>query len=67
MAIEKLKGHKSPGINQIQADLIRQWVEQLAQRSINLLILSRIRRNYLRRSGRSLIILHTYKKDDNTD
>ena len=54
MAIEKLKGLKSPGINQIQADLLRQWVGQLALRSINLLILSRIRRNYQRRSGRSL-------------
>ena len=52
LAIEKLKSHKSPGIDQIQAELIKEWVEQFAIRSINLLFLFGIKRNCLR-SGRS--------------
>ena len=51
LAIEKLKSHKSPGIDQIPAEL-RQGVEQFTMRSINLLLFG-IRRNCLR-SGRSL-------------
>ena len=51
MAIEKLKSHKSPGIDQIPAGL-RQGVEQFALRSSNLLFLFGIRRN-CRRSGKS--------------
>ena len=52
MAIEKLKRHKSPGIDQISAELITAGVEKFALRSIKLLILFGIRRNFLR-SGRS--------------
>jgi hypothetical protein len=52
LAIEKLKSHKSPGIDQIPAELIRQGVEQFMVRFIDLLFLFEIRRNYLR-SGRS--------------
>ena len=37
MAIEKLKGDKSPGIDQIPVELIKQGVEQFALRSKNLL------------------------------
>ena len=51
MAIEKLKSHKSPGIDQNPAKL-RQGVGQFAVRFINLLFLFGIRRNCLR-SGRS--------------
>ena len=51
LAIEKLKSHKSPGIDQIPAEL-RKGVEQFAIRSINLLFLFGIKRNCLR-SGRS--------------
>ena len=53
LAIEKLKNHKSPGIDQIPTELIKGkgW-EQFAIRSINLLCLYGIKRNYLR-SGRS--------------
>ena len=50
--IEKLRSHKSPGIDQIPAELIKAGVEQFAVRSIHLLFLFGIRRNYLR-SGRS--------------
>jgi len=49
---EKLKSHKSPGIDQIPAELIKEGVEQFAMRSINLLFLFGIRRNCLR-SGRN--------------
>jgi len=48
LAIEKLKSHKSPGVDKIP-------VEQFAMRSINLLFLFGLRRNYLR-SGRSRLL-----------
>jgi len=51
MAFEKLKRHKSPSIAQIPAEWLKQLVEQIALRSINLLILFGIRKNCLR-SGR---------------
>jgi len=49
LATEKPKSHKSPGIDQIPAELIK---AQFAMRSINLLFLFGIRRNCLR-NGRS--------------
>ena len=52
LAIDKLKSHKSPGIDQIPAELLKQGVEQLVWRFVNLLLLFGIRRNYLK-SGRS--------------
>jgi hypothetical protein len=52
LAIEKLKSHKSPGINQIPSELMKQGLEQLAMKFINLLFLFWIRRNCLK-SGRS--------------
>ena len=48
MAIEKLKRHKSPGIDQILAELINQGVEQLG-----------IRRNCLRCGSSRLLYLFT--------
>ena len=50
LAIEKLKRHKSPGIDQIPAELIKTGVEQLAVRSINLLFPFGIRR-HCRKNG----------------
>jgi hypothetical protein len=52
LVIEKLKSHKSPGIDQIPVDMIQAGVEQFAKISINLLLLFGIRRNCLK-SGRS--------------
>jgi len=52
LAIEKLKSHNSPGIDQIPAELIKTGVRQFAVRFINILFLFGIRRNCLR-SGRS--------------
>jgi hypothetical protein len=48
MAIEKLTGYKSPGIDQIPAELIKAWVEQFTLRAINLLLLFGIKKNCLR-------------------
>jgi len=52
LAIDKLKSHKSPGINQIPAELIKEGEEQSAWRFINLLLLFGRRRNCLK-SGRN--------------
>ena len=52
LAIEKLKRHKSPDIDQIKAEMIKTGVAQLAVRFINLSLLFGIRRNCLE-SGRS--------------
>jgi len=52
LAIEKLKSHKSPGIDQIPAELIKQVVGQFVVRSINLLFLFGVKRNCLK-DGRS--------------
>ena len=46
MAIGKLKDN-SPGIDQIPIEVITAGVEQFALRSINLLILLGIKRNFL--------------------
>jgi len=51
LTIEKLKSHKSPGIDQIPAELIKAGVGQFAVRFINLSLLFGIRRNCLK-SGR---------------
>ena len=52
LAIDMLKSHKSSGIDQIPAELIKQGVQQLAWRFINLLLLFGRRRNCLK-SGRN--------------
>jgi hypothetical protein len=38
LAIEKLRSHRSPGIDQIPAELIKAGVEQFAMKSISILI-----------------------------
>ena len=51
LATENLKRHKSPAIDQIPAELIKQGIQQFAMRSINLFLFG-IRRSYFR-SGSS--------------
>jgi len=51
LVIEKLKSHKSPGIDQILAELTKAKEEPFTKRSLNLIFLLGIRRNCLR-SGR---------------
>jgi len=53
MAIEKLKRHRSPGIDQISAELIKAGSRTIPSEIHKLLILFGLRRNCLR-SGRSL-------------
>ena len=52
LAVDKLKSHKSPGIGQITAELIKAGAEQFAWRFVNLLLLFGRRRNCLK-DGRS--------------
>jgi hypothetical protein len=52
LAIQKLKSHKSPGVDQIPAELIKAGVGQFSVRFINLLFLFGIRKN-CRKSGGS--------------
>jgi len=52
MAIDKLKGHKSPGMDQIPAELIKAGCRTIRSEIHNLLILFEIRSNCLR-SGMS--------------
>jgi hypothetical protein len=51
MAIEKLKSCKSPGTDQIPAELIKSEVEQFVLRLINLLYVFGIRSSCLRSKG----------------
>ena len=46
-AIKKVISHKSPGSDQISAEMNKQGLEQFAMRSINLLFLYGIRGNYI--------------------
>jgi hypothetical protein len=55
IAIAKLKRYKSPGSDQILAELIKQEVKHYSLISINSLILFGIRKNFLI-SGRSLLL-----------
>jgi hypothetical protein len=45
LSIEKLNSHKSPGIDQIPAELIKAGAGRFDLKSINLLFLFGIRRN----------------------
>jgi hypothetical protein len=63
IATEKLKRHKSPGTDQILAELIQAVCNTLCLKSTNLLMLFGIRKN-CQSSERNLPI---YKKGDKTD
>ena len=68
MVIEKLKRNISAGINQTPANCLKQGVEQFARRSINLLIIFRLRRNCLKsEERRGSIIVPIYKTGDKTE
>ena len=66
VASVRLKRHKASGIDWIPAEMIKAGVGGFLPRSINLLILFRIRRNCLR-SGRSRSFYLFYKKGDKTN
>ena len=57
MAIDKLKGHKSPGMDQIPAELIQAGDRTIRSEIHNLLVLFEIRSNCLRSGmGRSFYL-----------
>jgi len=65
-AIEKLKSHKSPGIDQIPAELIKAGGKTICC-EIHKLIISIWKREELPEEQKELIIVPIYKKGDKTD
>jgi hypothetical protein len=66
MAIEKLKRHKSPGIDQIPAELIKSGGRKV-QSEIHKLIISIWNKEELPEEWKESIIVPIYKKGDKTD
>ena len=66
LAIEKLKGHKSPGIDQIPAELIKAGGRTI-RREIHKLIISILNKVDWPEEWKESIIVHIYKKGDKTD
>jgi len=66
LAIEKLKSHKSPGIDQIPAELIKTGGKTILC-EIHKLIISIWNKEELPEEWKELIILPIYKKGDKTD
>ena len=64
LAIEKFKSHRSPGIVQIPAELIKEEVRKFVIRSINILFLFGTKRNCLR-SGRSSSLYLSIRRGKN--
>jgi hypothetical protein len=61
IVIGKLKSYKSPGTDQILAELIKQEVKHYIQRYTDLFVLYGIRRNY-HSSGRNLLLYQFIKR-----
>jgi hypothetical protein len=66
LAIEKLKSHKSPGIDQIPAELIKTGVRTIRS-AIRKLIISIWNKEELPEEWKESIIVPIYKKGDKTD
>jgi len=66
MATEKLKEHKSPGIDQIPAELIKAGGRKIRS-EIHKLIISTWNREKLPQARKESIIVPIYKKGDKTD
>ena len=66
LAIEKLKSHKSPRIDQIPAQLIKAWGKTI-HCEIHKLIISIWNKEELPEDWKDSIIVPIYKKDDKTD
>jgi hypothetical protein len=66
MAIEKMKSHKSPGTDQITAELIKAWGRTILC-EIHKLIISVWNKEELPEEWKKFIIVSIYKKDDKTD
>jgi hypothetical protein len=66
MAIEKLKSHKSPGIDQITAELIKAG-GRIIMSEIHKLIISVWNKEKLPEEWKESVIMPIYKKGDKTD
>ena len=66
LAIEKLKNHKSPGIDQILAELIKAG-GSIIRREIYKLIISIWKKERMPEEWKESIIVPIYKKGDKTD
>jgi hypothetical protein len=66
LGIEKLKSHKSPGIDQIPAKLIKAGGRMICC-EIHVLIISVLNQEELPEEWKQSIIVPTYKKGDKTD
>jgi hypothetical protein len=66
MAIEKLKRHKSPGIDQIPAELIKSG-GRILWSEIHKLIISILNKEKLPEEWKQSVIMPIYKKGDKTD
>ena len=66
LVIEKLKNHKSPGIDQIPAELIKAGGRTICS-EIHKLIISIWNKEELPDEWKKLIIVPIYKKGDKTD
>jgi hypothetical protein len=66
MAIEKLKSHKSPGIDQIPAEFIKPGGRTIRS-EIYKLIISVWNKEELSDEWQESIVVHIYKKGDKTD
>jgi hypothetical protein len=66
MAFEKLKGHKSPGTDHIPVEWLKQWIEQIAFRSINFINSIWNKEEFPEEWGESIIV-PIYKKGGKTD
>jgi len=65
MAIEELKSHKTPGTDQIPAELIKAW-ERTIRCEIQILIISVWNKEELPEEGKEFIIVPIYRKDEKT-
>jgi len=66
LAIENLKSHKSPGVDQIPAELIKAGGRTICY-EIHKLIISILNKEKLPSKWKKLIIVPVYKKGDKTD
>jgi hypothetical protein len=67
MAIEKLKRHKSPGIDQIPAELIKAWGRIIQSEIHKLIIISVWNKEELPEEWKESVIVPIYKRGDTTD
>jgi len=66
LAIEKLKSHKSPGIDQTPAELIKAWGKTI-RCEVHKLITSVWNKEELPDEWKESIIVPTYKEGDKTE